>query len=385
MKSVGLCIVYKNYNYGSILQSYATLIKLKYMGYSFEIIRYNPLKNIQFYVKAIPRLMNRDMIYGKIRTLKRKVGKKTHPEFAVVDNIRMEKFQQFVESHFSPFSKIIYNYKELHEYTKRFTDVLVGSDQLWLPSGLGTNFYNLMFVPENINKIAYSASFGVSQIPFFQKRKTKEFLERIDHLSVREQSGAKIIKELIGKDVPVILDPTMIIDRSVWDKNIPDERLVDENYIFCYFLGNNPWQREEVKKLAEEKKMKIVVLKHLDEYIPEDENFGDIAPYDIGPAEFVNLIRHARYVCTDSFHGSVFSILYHKQFISFNRYGDGQNSRNSRLDTLFHNIGISRRFSDNLIREIDEKIEWDNVELHITELRKKSSQFIENALIDFDQ
>ena len=205
-----------------------------------------------------------------------------------------------------------------------------------------------MFVPENINKIAYSASFGVSQIPFFQKRKTKEFLERIDHLSVREQSGAKIIKELTGKDVPVILDPTMIIDRSVWDKNIPNERLVDEDYIFCYFLGNNSQHRKEVKKLADDKKLKIVTLRHLDEFIPEDEYFGDISPYDIGPAEFINLIRHARYVCTDSFHGSVFSILYHKQFISFNRYNAGSNSRNSRLDTLFGNIGISRRFSEDL-------------------------------------
>ena len=100
----------------------------------------------------------------------------------------------------------------------------------------------------------------------------------------------------------------------------------------------------------------------------------------MGPEEFVNLIRHARYVCTDSFHGSVFSILYHKQFISFNRYGDGMNSRNSRLDTLFRNIGIDRRFHGDLFTEITSEIDYDAVDDKLEVLRRRSDRFIRRAL-----
>ncbi len=379
-KLVGVCIVNKNYNYGSILQSYATLMKLEEMGVNYEIIDYNHPQNIKFYLKAINRFRSKDMVYSKIRSLKKKIGKKIHPDFAKNDAIRRHIFDDFISAHFVSFSKPIRDYEELQKYSTKFSDVLVGSDQLWLPSGLDTNFYNLMFVPDNINKIAYSASFGVSKIPSYQKIKTKTFLERINHISVREQAGADIIKELTGREAKVILDPTMIVDRKAWDKNILDQRIVEEKYIFCYFLGNNPSQRDEVKKLAEKKDLTIVVLKHLDEYIPSDEKFGDISLYDVGPNEFVNLIRHAEYICTDSFHGSVFSIIYHKQFISFNRYSKGKNSRNSRLDTLFSNIGISRRFDGNIIHEIDKEIDWELVEERLENFRRDSLQFINTAL-----
>ena len=134
-----------------------------------------------------------------------------------------------------------------------------------------------------------------------------------------EESGKRIVKELTGRDVPVILDPTMVITRKQWDEAVPDQAVTDGEYLFCYFLGNNPSHREEASALAKSLGLKIVTLRHLDEYIASDEKFGDEAPYDVGPEEFVNLIRHAKYVCTDSFHGSVFSILYRKQFISFNR------------------------------------------------------------------
>ncbi len=379
-KLVGLCIVNKNYNYGSILQSYATLMKLEEMGIKYEIINYNHPRNVKFYLTAINRFRSKDAIYSKIRLLKRKIGRKLHPNYARNDDSRKIKFDEFIASRFISFSKPIRDYSELEEYSRKYTDVLVGSDQLWLPSGLDTNFYNLMFVPNNINKIAYSASFGVSKIPHYQEKKTKTYLERINYLSVREQAGAKIINDLTQREAKVILDPTMVVNREIWDKNITDRRIIDEKYIFCYFLGNNPSHRDEVRKLASAKNLKIVVLKHLDEYIPSDEKFGDISPYDVGPAEFVNLIRHAEYICTDSFHGSVFSIIYKKKFISFNRYVEGKNSRNSRLDTLFNNIGISRRFRKDIIKEIEEEIDWEEVEKRLGILRKESSDFIEGAL-----
>ena len=377
---VGLCIVHKNHNYGSMLQSFATLVKLDELGVDYEIIDYSHPRTLQFYAGAAGRLANRDFLYSKARLFRKKAGKKLHPDYAANEAVRGERFDRFVKERFPRFSEPINEYRRLRRYAEKFTDVLVGSDQLWLPSGNGTNFYNLMFAPRACNRIAYAASFGVSSIPAHQRKETAEYLEKIRHISLREESGKRIVKELTGRDVPVILDPTMVITRKQWDEAVPDQAVTDGEYLFCYFLGNNPSHREEASALAKSLGLKIVTLRHLDEYIASDEKFGDEAPYDVGPEEFVNLIRHAKYVCTDSFHGSVFSILYHKQFISFNRYGDGKNSRNSRLDTLFGNIGIDRRFHGDLKGEIQREIDYDAVDSKLEALRTRSDRFIREAL-----
>ena len=377
---VGLCIVHKNHNYGSMLQSFATLVKLDELGVDYEIIDYSHPRTLQFYAGAAGRLANRDFLYSKARLFRKKAGKKLHPDYAANEAVRGERFDRFVKERFPRFSEPINEYRRLRRYAEKFTDVLVGSDQLWLPSGNGTNFYNLMFAPRACNRIAYAASFGVSSIPAHQRKETREYLNRIRYISLREESGKRIVKELTGRDVPVILDPTMVITRKQWDEAVPDQAVTDGEYLFCYFLGNNPSHREEASALAKSLGLKIVTLRHLDEYIASDEKFGDEAPYDVGPEEFVNLIRNAKYVCTDSFHGSVFSILYHKQFISFNRYGDGKNSRNSRLDTLFGNIGIDRRFHGDLKSEILRKIDYDAVDSKLEVLRTRSDRFIREAL-----
>lgn len=381
MKKIGLCIVYKNWNYGSILQSYATLLKLRSLGVDYEIIRYEREKNLKFYITSIPRLINRDMRYSKIRRLKKILGKKRNKEFAKNDKIRAGVFSEFTGRNFNNFSDIIRKYNVLCNYAKKFDSVLVGSDQLWLPSGLETNFFNLMFVPENINKIAYAASFGVSKIPFYQKKRTIEYLNRIDHISVREHSGSKLIKNLTDRDVPVIVDPTLAITKQMWDDNIPNYRKISEEYIFCYFLGNNPKHRDEARKLSRKTGLKIVTLRHMDEFVESDEKFGDYAPYDVGPAEFVNLIRNASYICTDSFHGSVFSIINHKKFISFNRYGDNsKNSRNSRLDSLFAQLGLERRFKGNIYENMMEPIDYETVDKNLDRLRKFAGNYLADAL-----
>ncbi len=380
MHKVGLCIVYRNHNYGGVLQSYATLMKMEELGIDYEVIDYKHPQNISFYVNSITNSLNKVSVYSKLRSLRKKMGKKLHSNYSSDLKKRDKKFEQFLDSRFTKISKPIRNYEELQEYASKFTDIIVGSDQLWLPSGLGTNFYNLMFASDECNKIAYASSFGVSMIPKNQINKTKEYLSRIQHISVRETTGKKIVKELTGREVPVILDPTMIVSREQWDKSIPDRIIVEGEYIFCYFLGNNPDHRKEVERLSRKMGVKIVVLRHIDEYIRSDESFGDEAPYDIGPEEFVNLIRHAKFVCTDSFHGSVFSIIYHKQFVSFNRFAEGSNSRNSRLDTLFNSIGISRRFNRDIVEEMLEPIDFGKVDDRLRELRAFSHNYFLNSL-----
>lgn len=239
-------------------------------------------------------------------------------------------------------------------------------------------------MPETVNTVAYATSFGQSKLPKDSAKKAKVFLKKIRHISVREESGQKLIKDLVGRDVPVVCDPTLLFTGDEWMAIQKIEPIIKGRYILCYFLGNNPPHREFAKKLKEKTGCRIVALTHLDEYVKSDEHYADETPYDIGPAEFLNLIRNAEFVCTDSFHCSVFSILYKRQFFTFRRYTrNTKQSTNSRLDTLFNSLGISGRImkgNEDVAEFLEKEIEYDFVFEKIEIERRKSYKYLMESL-----
>lgn len=379
---IGVCIKYFHENYGGMLQAFATTKILEKNNIEYELIRYDKKKTTIEKVKSLPRLMNGVLLNDKYEALIKKIGMKRHPEFAKNDAIRMEAFRGFKEEHFTKLSPIFSGYKGLCEGASRYEAIITGSDQLWSPAGLPTNFYNLMFVPDGIKKISYASSFGVSKIPWYQIGRTRRFLERLDCISMRENRGAKIVEELTGKKVPTIIDPVFMLDKEEWEELIPNQREINEKYIFAYFLGNNVSYRKAIEKFASSKKIKVVTLRHLDQYVEFDETFGDYAPYDVAPDRFLNLLRNAEYVFTDSFHGMCFSIINEKQFIVFDRYNqNAKNSKNSRIDTLCTNISLNeRRFSGDIEPYADKKINYDDVKNILEKLRKSAQEYLDNAL-----
>lgn len=341
---IGVCIKYFHENYGGMLQAFATTQYLEDNGYNYELIQYKKKKNIVFVVKSLPRLFNFVLLNDKFEMIKKKIGALTHPEYVKNDAIRMCEFDSFRKKHFTKLSQEYVGYDALCAGAEKYCAVITGSDQLWSPAGLPTNYYNLQFVPEGITKISIASSFGVKEIPWYQKKRTKKYLERIEHISMREDRGAEIVKELTGREVPVILDPVFLLSRDEWLKKIPQQNLLEEPYILAYFLGASQEHRLAVTELSKKLGLKIVALRHLDQYVDTDETFGDIAPYDVGPEQFLNMIRNAAYVCTDSFHGTAFSIINEKQVIIFDRYkANSVVSKNSRIDTLCNNLGLQNR------------------------------------------
>lgn len=169
-------------------------------------------------------------------------------------------------------------------------------------------------------------------------------MNRFNYIALREKSGCKIVYQLTGRKVNIVLDPTLLFTGEQW-LNIQDkESFIKESYIFCYLLGNNKDQRNLIRKFKKKTNLKIVALLHLDEYIPSDEGFADITPYNVGPAEFLNLIRNAKYVFTDSFHCSVFSILYKKEFYTFSRFSHKtKQNTNTKIDNLLEITGLENR------------------------------------------
>lgn len=386
MKPIGLVTCYFHHNYGSMLQAYATELIMQQMGLPFQTIackapiNYMQENKILYIIKKL-LIADWKMRLGKMKIER---AKKENPMFAKNWEIRNKAFDQFAETffHVSPYCK---NREELTKMAENYSAFLVGSDQLWRTDSVEHGYYTLEWVPDHIRKIAYSTSIGVKEVPWFQVEKNKRFMNRFDHIALREQSACDLVYKLTGRKVPVVLDPTLLFTGDQWLGIQQQEPLTNGKYIFCYLLGDNPSQRDFIKRVKEKTGYKIVALQQLDDYIPSDEWFADEAPY-VGPREFLNYIRNAEYVFTDSFHCSVFSILYKKNFFTFSRFAeDAKQSTNTRIDNLLHLTGLEDRRMTNgkTIEEVvNFKGNFDGVDEKLNALRKSSMDYLYNAFRD---
>ena len=385
-KKVALVTCYFQPNYGSMLQALATQEVLDIMNVPNETICIDGLKKEihdakMRYFKS--RMFSADVIKDKWGYIRLTVAKKMNKQLAKDIAMRDRCFDAFSKSHFV-LSKSYSSLSALGKHAEVYAAFLLGSDQLWLPSNIAAGYYTLSYVPAKVRKISYATSFGVSNLPPKQAQCAKEFLPRFDHLSVREKSGQTLINALTGLDAQLVCDPTLLLTARQWLDIVGEKRIVREKYIFCYFLGNNPLSRACAKKLSKVTGLKIVALQQLDMYIKDDAKFADIAPYDVDPAGFVNLIKNAEFVCTDSFHGTVFSVIFHRRFFSFRRFFKKSTmSTNSRIDSLLGVLGLE----DRIIESVDEfkqqlrtTIDHDAVYDKLKDFRQDSMNFLETAL-----
>lgn len=208
---------------------------------------------------------------------------------------------------------------------------VVGSDQVWNYHFSNLEHCFLLFAPAE-KRIAYAASISCPDIPADKIPMYKEGFAGMAHISMREQQGADTVKELSGRDVPVVLDPTLLLDADDWRKVSRQPAWYHgEDYILTYFLGDRP---EIVKTLKQETGLPVINL--LDKEVYEH--------YVTGPDEFLWAIEHAKLVYTDSFHGTVFSILFRTPFVICNRVGDDVSEKmGSRIDTLLELFGLEVR------------------------------------------
>lgn len=279
----------------------------------------------------------------------------------------------------------VQDWNDASELAKRYDVAAIGSDQVWLPSSVMTDIYTLAFAADGQTKLAYAPSFGLSKIPRKYWAKYREILTSFHYLSVREESGAKIVKEITGSDCEVAVDPVYMLNRKEWLQEIPDNVLDEEPYIFVYLLGNNRWQREMIVKYAKCRGLKTIAIIHLDQYIKYDEYYYDVKLIDAQPCDFLNLIRHAELIFTDSFHCASFSLIENKNFYVFKRYKDHmKGSTNSRIYSLFNTLHIDK--SRMLIRTSDvseaEKrdLDYDRMNDMLDKMCKSSWEFIKRAL-----
>lgn len=271
------------------------------------------------------------------------------------------------------FINTVYDYEIKLDLNERYDYFIAGSDQIWNFNYLNLENEFLQFADKN-KRIAYAASFGLNKVTDKYKNIVKEGVNNIKFVSVREHAGAKIIKDLTGRDVPVVIDPTLLLQKSEWIEIM--EKPVwfkNEKYLLMFFLDEAPiLVKKLIVNIAEKYKLKIINL--------TDKENTDY--YCSSPSEFLYLINNAEIVITDSFHASVFSILTKRPFISCTKGGEGMNI-DSRIDTLlsmFHleNRKISKDNNYEIINPME--IEFPDVEAILNREREKSKEFLCNAL-----
>lgn len=331
-------------NYGGCLQAYALQKKINDLGYEVEQLNYT-----EYLSKKI--------------SIKNQLKK-------VIYFSRNKKFSEFKK-----------NYLNIG---KKITDIkddgsiyIVGSDQIWnpnIPFDIRKNFF-LSFVEDNERKNAYAASIGTDYLDGENPNiaRIQQYLSKFNMLTVREKTAEKIIRELNINNVETVLDPTLLLNMDEWLNETKDYS--NKNYMFVYTLGLNDKNDNYIDKLSKKLNLKIVDItykKRFKNTLKVENGFG--------PIEFISAIKNSEFVITNSFHGTVFSILFHKEFVTITR-GD----MNSRIFDLLNKLGLQNRIIkeeelENLDNMPFENIDYNKVDDILKKEREKSIGILKKML-----
>lgn len=319
---------YRSRNYGGNLQAYSLCRVIKKIGHNVEQISLDRAKHksLKFHLKQL---------IVKILSFQPKCffNIKKRSNYIL-------KFNRDFIPHSVPYSE-----KTIKKCVSNYDAFVVGSDQVWHPNAVCDAFL-IQFVSSKDNKIkiSYSASVACDHLTDEQRERYRKALIDFNAISVRERDAVDLLQELTSKQVQWVLDPTLLLDDKEWN-GICADRIVDEKYIFCYFLGNSVEQRNVAEEFAKKHGLKLVTLPYLNgKYRKCDKNFGDIRLFDVGPQEFLSLIKYADFVFTDSFHAMVFAGIYKRQHFEFLR--DNKHNMSSRIYSLCELYETADHFCD---------------------------------------
>lgn len=303
---------FDNLNYGANLQAYALRRVVSAMGFQAEMI--------SFYNGSATKYV--------LSRLKR--AAKSRSPFMKRIKARKDAVLRFNRE--IPHSKIYFP-ETLGQAGRAYDVLIVGSDQVWNPDWINP-FYALDFAGDKPT-IAYAASVGKTRLDDEQKQKLRHALDNTAYISVREKESVPMLAELTPKELCCALDPTLLLRREDWDA-LCSARIVEDDYLFCYFLGSDESFRTAAAAYAAHKGLKLVTLPYLNgKHRAVDDGFGDLRLYDVSPEDFLSLIKYASFVMTDSFHGAVFCHLYERPFVVAGGNHGGMGCRMRSLTELF--------------------------------------------------
>lgn len=362
---ISVITLHRVFNYGSVLQAYATQEVLKKAGYDVEVIDY-----------ITEQRTNKRLFFDISDSLKNKFFLKYCYLVARAVSICIKKitFGFFLNKYINLSNKKYISVNDLVKNTPISDIYVTGSDQVWnsvYNEGIDRGFF-LDFLPENAKRVSFVSSFGKEKLDNYEVEKTKEYLEKYKAISVREDKAANIISDL-GLEKPIqLIDPTLQLTRDEW-LNIASKRLVKEPYLILMLLYNEDNNATEyARRIADEKGLKLVKIS----WEMKKPHLVDKLYTHRSPEDFLSLFANADFVVTNSFHGLAFSINLHRQFIVVPR-----NEYNSRIESLLTLTNLNQRMVNceqdaNLC--MNSIIDYDSVEKCLETERKKAKYFIKS-------
>ncbi len=343
-------------NFGSALQAYAMQESINDLGYKGEIIDYRGGKR-----------------NGEIFLLKSFISKFYKPE------IRSYKFIDFQKKYFN-MSRCVLKRENLKKASRKYKAIVAGSDQIWAPSQFNSTYFLDFFSGK---KISYAASIGLEYIPSELCSQYQSLLFDFSSVMVREHTAKDLLFKNCDISSQVVLDPTMLISADNWKKLEKSTKHIEscakKPFVFCYLLNKEHRYRELIENYAKKENLKIIGWS-LNE---NDSSWMENLSKEIGPQEFLWLISRADTVITDSYHGTIFSLLYHKKFITLERFkNDSPICQNSRIYQLDKYFGIKENIvCADVCDELNVvNIKYTAFEEKLALLRKNSTTLLKNAL-----
>lgn len=375
MKKLGISTVYTGYNYGSALQAFAVKKICEELGYVGEVLHLGG--------SIIP---GRDVRIGKAFTiafrLLRSPRQTTKNAQAYVHGLAktvpaeaQQLFDSFINDLIDPVVTDWHGLKLLGKQSQ-YTAFLCGSDQIWNADSLYVDpQYYLRYAPKH-KRIAFAPSFGRHNVANYNKKQIGKYVEQIPYLSIREQTGVSIIKNLTNRDAVCLLDPTLFFDRLQWMKHLGlSTSQKKSRYLLAYFL-DRPSEKAKlcIQKIARKMNLEIVSLP----YRMEDERWFDRTSI-AGPIEFVDMLANAAFVCTDSFHGTAFSLIMQVPFYTFDREYGVASKQSTRIESLLKLVGLYQRFCP-AVEEMSLAIDFDVCKKRLAEERERTKEFLLAAI-----
>ncbi len=384
MIKVGIVTFPRYFNYGTHLQMYALQKVVTNLGYRCEVIDYHRLYwTADQKTELRQRQWNRlkTLLADPLRVLRHQPIKNYNKRFGELTKNRVLLFEAFLHDHIKLGSRRYKSFHELKQLPPNCNAFVVGSDQVWNPvSHLGDSSYYLVFADQK-RRVAYAPSIGMSEIPDEAKEWMRSGLLGIPHLSVRERKGAELIRELTGVDARVVLDPTFLLSAPDWEEvSILPQRA--RPYMLCYFLESDVYMRDCARHLARSHDCDLVVIP-VNRVDVDNASFDIQKEYDVGPREFLGLLKNATFVCTDSFHGTVFSIIFERPFFAFRRYANEKEAAlHSRISGILDITGLTERemTRDRSLPADSMGIDYVGVKDRLEPWRQESLGFLRNAL-----
>lgn len=364
---VKILTFHRPYNYGAILQSLATQKAIEKLGYEVEIIDYRHPR-IEKERAQFVSLTKENLLKDVKRNLR-------ELRFVKVEKRRRHAFDIYEKRNYR-LSPACTSIEEIKKNLTENSILLIGSDLVWnweLDTQLNSAFFSNTYKDIlGLNMFSYASSIGSSTIPFQLRDKYKNGLRYFKSIGVREETAKRLLEEVCNREVRVVLDPTMLFDREQWIYSEEKYDGLPNEYICVYILEHTSSAIEIVEKVAKNMKLPIVFFGKTNRY-----HCNGINAYDASPGQFLYVIRNANLVVTNSFHGTVFSILFHRNFICV-----PHSTRGSRMVDLL----IKLNLKNNIVYSSEElrceyTVLYDDVETKLTLLRKQSWEYIKENLI----